>query len=157
MVQVGRNRSSNQPIASGRTMRGCDNLISMMPETRTGEGERTPMPSPAAILPPWLSAHKQFRAWVDDGTWERVTTALREQGRKAARVKHRALRGDCRFVSVRLDVSSGTRVLVVATGTINLRGYSPTRVRSQQDLAWRPTFLSRIGGFCRRGEASDSI
>jgi transposase len=34
-------------------------------------------------FPPWLSVHQQFRAWRDDGTWERVTRALREQGRKA--------------------------------------------------------------------------
>ena len=34
-------------------------------------------------FPPWLSVHQQFRAWRDDGTWERVGQALREQGRKA--------------------------------------------------------------------------
>lgn len=34
-------------------------------------------------FPPWLSVHQQFRAWRDDGTWERVSTALREQGRQA--------------------------------------------------------------------------
>ena len=34
-------------------------------------------------FPPWLSVHQQFRVWRDDGTWERVTQALREQGRKA--------------------------------------------------------------------------
>jgi len=35
-------------------------------------------------FPPWLSVHQQFRAWRDDGTWERVTTTLREQGRKTS-------------------------------------------------------------------------
>jgi transposase len=35
-------------------------------------------------FPPWLSVHQQFRAWRDDGTWERVGQALREQGRRAA-------------------------------------------------------------------------
>lgn len=34
-------------------------------------------------FPPWLSVHQQFRAWRDDGTWERVTKSLRQQGRKA--------------------------------------------------------------------------
>jgi transposase len=34
-------------------------------------------------FPPWLSVHQQFRAWRDDGTWERATKALGEQGRKA--------------------------------------------------------------------------
>jgi transposase len=34
-------------------------------------------------FPPWLSVHQQFRAWRDDGTWERVTKMLREQGRTA--------------------------------------------------------------------------
>ncbi len=34
-------------------------------------------------FPPWLSVHQQFRAWRDDGTWERVSKTLREQGRKA--------------------------------------------------------------------------
>ena len=34
-------------------------------------------------FPLWLSVHQQFRAWRDDGTWERVTKTLREQGRKA--------------------------------------------------------------------------
>jgi transposase len=36
-----------------------------------------------ANFPPWLSVHQQFRAWRDDGTWERVTGTLREQGRRA--------------------------------------------------------------------------
>lgn len=34
-------------------------------------------------FPPWKSVHEQFRAWRDEGTWEGVTRALREQGRKA--------------------------------------------------------------------------
>jgi len=34
-------------------------------------------------FPPWLSVHQQFRAWRDDGTWERIGNALRQQGRKA--------------------------------------------------------------------------
>lgn len=34
-------------------------------------------------FPPWRSVHQQFRAWRDDGTWERVNRALREQGRNA--------------------------------------------------------------------------
>ncbi len=33
---------------------------------------------------PWLSVHQQFRAWRDDGTWERVSQVLREQGRRTA-------------------------------------------------------------------------
>jgi transposase len=36
-----------------------------------------------ADFPPWLSVHQQFRAWRDSGIWERVTKALREQGRRA--------------------------------------------------------------------------
>src|ERR1035441_10230121 len=36
-----------------------------------------------ANFPPWLSVHQQFRAWRHNGTWERVTKTLREQGRKA--------------------------------------------------------------------------
>ena len=35
-------------------------------------------------FPPWQSVHQQFRAWRDDGTWERVLAALRAEGRKAA-------------------------------------------------------------------------
>jgi transposase len=37
-----------------------------------------------ANFPPWLSVHQQFRAWRDDGTWERVAWALREQGRRSS-------------------------------------------------------------------------
>jgi len=37
-----------------------------------------------ANFPLWLSVHQQFRAWRDDGTWERVGKGLREQGRRAA-------------------------------------------------------------------------
>jgi putative transposase len=33
--------------------------------------------------PPWKSVHEQFCVWRDSGIWQRVTTALREQGRKA--------------------------------------------------------------------------
>lgn len=36
-------------------------------------------------FPSGLSVHQQFRAWRDDGMWERVTKTLREQGRKAQR------------------------------------------------------------------------
>ncbi len=32
---------------------------------------------------PWKTVHEQFRAWRDSGVWERVSKALREQGRKA--------------------------------------------------------------------------
>ena len=35
-------------------------------------------------FPPWLSVHQQFRVWRDDGTWERVSRALREQGRRTS-------------------------------------------------------------------------
>jgi transposase len=31
----------------------------------------------------WLSVHQQFRAWRDDGAWERVARALREQYRRS--------------------------------------------------------------------------
>jgi transposase len=37
-----------------------------------------------ANFPPWLSVHQQFRAWRDDGTWECVARALREQGRRSS-------------------------------------------------------------------------
>ncbi len=30
-------------------------------------------------LPPWRTVYHYFRAWRDDGTWEQVNTALREQ------------------------------------------------------------------------------
>ncbi len=36
-----------------------------------------------ANFPPWGSVYQQFRAWREDGTWERVGKALREQGRTA--------------------------------------------------------------------------
>jgi transposase len=35
-----------------------------------------------ANFPPWQSVYQQFRSWRDGGVWERVTKALREQGRK---------------------------------------------------------------------------
>jgi transposase len=34
-------------------------------------------------FPPWQSVYQQFRLWRDSGTWERVSKALREQGRRA--------------------------------------------------------------------------
>lgn len=34
-------------------------------------------------FPPWKSVHEQFRAWRDEGMWERVSKSLREQGRKS--------------------------------------------------------------------------
>jgi putative transposase len=41
---------------------------------------------------PWLSVHQQFREWRDDGTWERVTKTLREQGVKVAKRRGEMLR-----------------------------------------------------------------
>jgi transposase len=34
-------------------------------------------------FPPWKSVHQQFRAWRDEGTWERIGQRFREQGRQA--------------------------------------------------------------------------
>ncbi len=34
-------------------------------------------------FPPWKTVHEQFRCWRDSGVWERVSKALREQGRTA--------------------------------------------------------------------------
>jgi transposase len=34
-------------------------------------------------FPPWQSVHQQFRAWRDNGTWERIGKSLREQGRQS--------------------------------------------------------------------------
>ncbi|MHB1935627.1 MAG: IS5 family transposase [Acidobacteriaceae bacterium] len=36
-----------------------------------------------ADFPPWQSVHPQFRAWRDNGTWERIGKVLRQQGCKA--------------------------------------------------------------------------
>jgi putative transposase len=36
-----------------------------------------------ANFPSWQSVYQQFRVWRDGGVWQRVTKALREQGRKA--------------------------------------------------------------------------
>ena len=35
-------------------------------------------------FPPWQTVYQQFRAWRLQGRWERVTKALREQGRKTS-------------------------------------------------------------------------
>ena len=35
-------------------------------------------------LPPWRTVYKQFEAWREDGTWERVLGGLRRQVRQAA-------------------------------------------------------------------------
>ncbi len=32
-------------------------------------------------LPPWQTVYHYFRLWRDDGTWERINTALRERVR----------------------------------------------------------------------------
>ena len=34
-------------------------------------------------LPPWLTAYHYFRVWQQDGTWERIHKALRDQVRQA--------------------------------------------------------------------------
>ena len=33
---------------------------------------------------PWKTAYNYFRAWADDGTWDRMVTALRMRNRCAA-------------------------------------------------------------------------
>ena len=35
-------------------------------------------------LPPWKTVYDSFRAWSNDGTWEQISTALRERVRKDA-------------------------------------------------------------------------
>src|SRR3954471_1141847 len=34
-------------------------------------------------FPPWSTVHTWYRRWRKDGTWERLTEALRRQGRSA--------------------------------------------------------------------------
>ena len=36
-------------------------------------------------LPPWRTAYKQFEAWREDGTWDRLLTGLRQQLRQLTR------------------------------------------------------------------------
>jgi transposase len=36
-------------------------------------------------LPPWRAVYKQFEAWREDGTWDRLLTGLRQQLRQFAR------------------------------------------------------------------------
>ena len=33
-------------------------------------------------LPPWQTVYHSFRLWRDDGTWERIHTAVRDQARQ---------------------------------------------------------------------------
>jgi len=37
-----------------------------------------------ADFPSWVTVYRYFRKWGDDGTWERINTALRRQLRTAA-------------------------------------------------------------------------
>ncbi len=37
-----------------------------------------------ADFPSWITVYRYFRKWGDDGTWERINTALRRQVRSAA-------------------------------------------------------------------------
>ena len=44
-------------------------------------------------FPPWLSVHQQFRAWRDDGTWERVSKSCASRAaRQADETPHPAWR-----------------------------------------------------------------
>lgn len=36
-------------------------------------------------LPPWRTVYKQFEAWREDGTWDRLLTGLRQQLRQFTR------------------------------------------------------------------------
>jgi transposase len=36
-------------------------------------------------LPPWRTVYKQFEAWREDGTWDRLLTGLRQQVRQLTR------------------------------------------------------------------------
>ena len=36
-------------------------------------------------LPPWRTVYKQFEAWREDGTWDRLLTGLRQQLRQLTR------------------------------------------------------------------------
>ena len=45
-------------------------------------------------LPPWQTAFYYFRIWRNDGTWERIHTALRERTRRHLGTRGDAQRGD---------------------------------------------------------------
>ncbi|WP_394371037.1 transposase [Hymenobacter terricola] len=36
-------------------------------------------------LPPWRTVYKQFEAWREDGTWDRLMDGLRRAGRQPQR------------------------------------------------------------------------
>ncbi len=51
---------------------------------RTGWTQRVPRRQLPSDFPAWPTVYYYFRKWGDNGTWERINTALREQVRSAA-------------------------------------------------------------------------
>lgn len=58
-------------------------------------------------LPPWRTVYKQFEAWREDGTWERLLVGLRRQVRQAAGREAEPTAGAIDTQSVRTGGKSG--------------------------------------------------
>jgi len=64
-------------------------------------------------FPPWQTVYQQFRTWRMRGTWERVNTALREQGRQA--------RGRNTMPSVAIVDSQSAKTALKGGGAVTMR------------------------------------
>ncbi len=64
-------------------------------------------------FPPWQTVYQQFRTWRMRGTWERVNTALREQGRQG--------RGRNAMPSVAIVDSQSAKTVLKGGGAVTMR------------------------------------
>src|ERR1700722_11290231 len=65
-------------------------------------------------LPPWQNVQYYFYKWTDDGTWERLNTALRKLVRVAAGKRPEATAGSIDAQSVKTTEKRGSLVLTAS-------------------------------------------
>ena len=87
-----------------------------------------------ANFPPWKSVHQQFRAWHDEGTWERIGQTLRVRGRQAQGRKATPTVAILDSQSVKTARKGGGGVTMQARRS---KGASGTSRSTRQATCWR--------------------
>lgn len=138
-----------------RTTERCEVQNAMCSLDRTG----CPWRAFPHDVPPWSTVGSSFRTWRNDGTWERLQTALREQGRVSMGREPTPSAALSESHSVKTSHKGGLAVLTAGSTSKGARGRSSWIPQAGSFRSWsrRPTYrIMTVGNSCLRRSRADS-